>query len=143
MKRRNDTMYIKDITVGAIFVREIKIGNKVGYFVNEIYTENVYNISITNDPLKAKHYTFTEAYKNTYAKLDESEKERIRNAHKDNDGYDVLARYVAKEYKIITVDTIDYGYEEDTKAEYDLLASIGLAYMVTEPTVTNIENEGE
>jgi hypothetical protein len=138
-------MYIKDITNETLFVREIKIGDKVGYFVNEIYTgENVYNITITNNPLKAKHYTLKEVYENTYAKLDESQKECVRNAHKDNDSYRILARYVAKEYKIITkVDTIDFGYAGDTKAEYDLLASIGLAYMVTEPTVTNIENEGE
>lgn len=135
-------MYIKDITEDAMFVRVIKIGDKVGYFVSERYTENVYNISITNEPMNARHYTLKEVYENTYAKLDESQKERVRNAHKDSYNYGVLASYITDEYRIITVDTIDYGYKGDIKAEYNLLASIGLGYMVAEPIVTNIENEG-
>lgn len=136
-------MYIRDITKETLFVREIKIGDKIGYYVGETYTEGVCNITITNNPLKAKHYTLKEVYENTYAKLNESQKEYVRDAYKDNYGYGILASYVAKEYKIITVDTINYGYKEDTETEYDLLASVGLEYMVEEPTVTIIENEGD
>lgn len=125
-------MYVKELDKDTMFVKVISTdnnNNKHIYFVDEKIENGLRTIVATKDPTKARLFSLQEAYIIVYNGLDEDEKQEIVHAHQSNDGYGGLTKRLNEQFKVITTERINYGYQDDCKHEAKLLEQLDLSYM--------------
>ena len=124
-------MYVKELEKDSTLVRIISTdkSDKHIYFVDEKIENGLRTVIATKDPTKARLYSLQEAYKITYDSLSEDDKQDIVKSHIKSEAYGTLSRHLNDQFKIISTERVDYGYQEDCKAEAKLLDQLDLGYM--------------
>ena len=124
-------MYIREITMDTVFVRRMpREDDEVQtYFVDEKIEKGTRTVVTTTDPLRAHLFSVKEVVEYTYNRMNERERERLINAHKENEPYGCLFSTVHERFDVIVPEAIHYGYTEDIKHEAILLDKIDMAYI--------------
>ncbi len=122
-------MYINEINKDTIFVK--LVGDDKNFLVDIIEQDGIKTIRTTKNILKAAHFKAQEAYAMVYNDLSAEDREQIIRAHQKNDAYNTLTYNLRHQFAPVTIDSINYGYSEDVKAEQKLLSSFDMNYVFT------------
>lgn len=134
-------MYINKIEKHTNFVKVISKTNtgQPVYYVDEIIENGYLTLRSTLDPLKATLFTTKEVMIATYNNMSNYEKEAFINTHKQKgSAYDCLLAQ-ATQFKVLTSETIEYGYSEDVQWEAQLIKELDLDYLLRKPQIKDSE----
>lgn len=136
-------MYYKDLNKDSCLIKVYRDSPTPLYYVEDETYDGVQTIKVTKDPLKAKVYTITEAFKELFESLSEKDKKELHQAYSKKEHYGVTLSYkLFNTFRVLTAASVHCWdiYEN----EEILLKELDLEYMIKNLNLkVQVVEEGE
>lgn len=136
-------MNYKDLNKDSYLIKVFSDSPTPLYYVEDRIYDGIQTIRVTRNPLRAKVYTITEAFKELFESLSEKDKKELHQAYLKKERFgDTLSSRLFKTFRVLKVVNVNcWDIYED---EEILLKELDLEYMIKDlnPKV-QVVGEGE
>lgn len=136
-------MNYKDLNKDSYLIKVFSDSPTPLYYVEDKIYDGIRIIKVARNPLSARVYTITEAFKELFESLSEKDKEELHQAYLKKERFgDSLSNRLFKTFRVLKIDNVNcWNIYED---EEILLKELDLEYMIKDlnPKV-QVVGEGE